>query len=197
MSDPYNAKNDGTGDQTAAIQNSISYTSSIGGDRKDSGVTTQPAQVYIPSGTYVLGSTLNLLTKTIFMGDPNDPPVLRAGPDFNGETLINGNDDSSGHHETPFFTQLRNVVLDITAIDSFTSITALQWGVAQSCAVGNLKIRMPLKTTGHSGINLEGGSTIAVTDVQITDGAIGIQNSNQQVNVSTRALLHSISCSYS
>lgn len=41
---------------------------------------------------------------------------------------------------------------------------------------------MPSNTASHIGINLSGGSTIAVTDVQITGGGIGIQNSNQQVN---------------
>lgn len=41
---------------------------------------------------------------------------------------------------------------------------------------------MPPNSNGHIGINLSGGSTIAVTDVQVTGGAIGIQNSNQQVN---------------
>lgn len=40
---------------------------------------------------------------------------------------------------------------------------------------------MPNDSTGHTGIWLQAGSTIAVTDVQITGGAIGIQNSNQQV----------------
>jgi len=40
---------------------------------------------------------------------------------------------------------------------------------------------MPSSSTGHTGILLQAGSTIAVTDVQITGGAIGIQNNNQQV----------------
>ena len=40
---------------------------------------------------------------------------------------------------------------------------------------------MPSSSTGHTGILLQAGSTIAVTDVQITGGAIGIQNHNQQV----------------
>ncbi|MCJ1448548.1 MAG: hypothetical protein MMC23_009065 [Stictis urceolatum] len=40
---------------------------------------------------------------------------------------------------------------------------------------------MPTSSTGHTGILLQAGSTIAVTEVQITGGAICIQNSNQQV----------------
>lgn len=41
---------------------------------------------------------------------------------------------------------------------------------------------MPSSSTGHTGILIEGGSTIAVTDIRITGGKVGIQNSNQQVN---------------
>lgn len=68
-----------------------------------------------------------------------------------------------------------------TAISASQKITALRWGVAQGCALGNIKINMPSSSTGHTGIWLQAGSTIAVTDVQITGGVIGIQNSNQQV----------------
>ena len=61
-------------------------------------------------------------------------------------------------------------------------IVALQWGVAQGCALGNVKINMPFGSGSQgTGILLQAGSTIAVTDVQITGGAIGIQNHNQQV----------------
>ena len=40
---------------------------------------------------------------------------------------------------------------------------------------------MPSSSTGHTGIRIDGGSTIAVADVQITGGAVGIYNTNQQV----------------
>jgi glucan 1,3-beta-glucosidase len=176
MSDPYGAANDGSGDQQQAIQNAISAND------RGQGVTTQPAQIFIPSGTYTIGSTLNLLMNTIIVGDPNDPPVLKAATGFNGDVFIMGYDKAAGQPETSFFTQLRNVIIDTTAIDGATSITALQWGVAQGCALGNVQIKMPTSSTGHTGINLQGGSTIAVTDTHIIGGAVGIQNSNQQVN---------------
>jgi hypothetical protein len=41
---------------------------------------------------------------------------------------------------------------------------------------------MPTSSTGHVVIAINGGSTIAVADVEITGGAVGIRNSNQQVN---------------
>lgn len=77
---------------------------------------------------------------------------------------------------------MRNVILDTTAIDRNRKFTALQWGVAQGCSLGNIKINMPSDSAGHTGIWLENGSTIIVADLQITGGAFGIQNSNQQVN---------------
>lgn len=61
-------------------------------------------------------------------------------------------------------------------------MVALQWGVAQGCAIGNVQIIMPNDSNGHIGIFLEAGSTIAVTDAYIQGGVIGIQNTNQQVN---------------
>ncbi|KAF9741995.1 hypothetical protein PMIN02_007890 [Paraphaeosphaeria minitans] len=175
----YGAKGDGTGDQTAAIQDALNDDSQ-GGNRYQGPLAAQPAHVFIPGGTYQLGSKLDLRKGTIIMGDPNNPPVLKAVAGFPGEVLIDGYDAASAP-ETSFMTQLRNVVVDTTALSPSQKITALRWGVAQGCALGNVKINMPSSSTGHTGIWLQAGSTIAVTDVQITGGAIGIQNNNQQV----------------
>ncbi|KAJ5226058.1 hypothetical protein N7468_007283 [Penicillium chermesinum] len=174
----YDAKADGSGDQTGNIQNAINDNGSHG---QRSGVTQYPAEVFLPGGTYQLGSTLKLRVGTVITGDPLNPPVLKASSGFNGNLLINGS-DADYQPETTFMTLLRNVVIDTTAIDAGTEITALQWGVAQGSGLTNVKINMPDSSTGHTGIDLKGGSTIAVTDVQITGGKVGIKNSNQQVN---------------
>jgi len=88
----YGAKNDGSGDQTAAIQSALN-TDGRGGNRYSSGVVTaEPAHVFLPGGTYTLGSQLDLRLGTIIMGDPQNPPVLKAAPGFSGGTLINGYD---------------------------------------------------------------------------------------------------------
>ncbi|KAJ5656857.1 hypothetical protein N7507_008807 [Penicillium longicatenatum] len=177
----YSAVADGSGDQTSAIQNAINDDGS-GGSRKGQGVTRYPAEVFLPGGTYQLGSALDLRVGTVITGDPLNPPVLKASSDFDGDTLINGYDSGNGAAETSFMTLLRNVVIDTTALSADTTITALQWGVAQGSGLTNVRINMPSSSTGHTGINISGGSTIAVTDVQITGGKIGIKNSNQQVN---------------
>ena len=43
------------------------------------GTTGQPAVVYIPSGSYTLNSPLQLYVGTVLIGDPLNPPVLKAG----------------------------------------------------------------------------------------------------------------------
>ncbi|KAL1961817.1 hypothetical protein VTN77DRAFT_1029 [Rasamsonia byssochlamydoides] len=177
----YSVSNDGTGDQTANLQKAID-TDGQGGSREGQGTTNHPAEVYLPAGTYQLGSTLNLRMGTILVGDPLNRPVIKAAPNFNGNTLVNGYDNAASVPEDSFFTLMKNVVLDTTAISPSTSFTALQWGVAQACGLTNVEINMPDNSSGHTGININGGSTIAVTDVTINGGVVGIQNSNQQVN---------------
>ncbi|KAE8356327.1 pectate lyase superfamily protein-domain-containing protein [Aspergillus coremiiformis] len=177
----YGANNDGSGNQTSSLQHAINDNGS-GGSRKSSGVTRYPAEVFLPGGTYQLGSTLELRVGTVITGDPLNPPVLKAASNFNGDTLVMGYDSGNGNPETSFMTLVRNVVLDTTALSADTKITALQWGVAQGSGLTNVQVQMPTASTGHTGIYIKAGSIIAVTDVRITGGAVGIKNSNQQVN---------------
>lgn len=160
----YGAKNDGSGNQTAALQNAID-SDGQGGSRQGKGATYMPAEVFLPGGVYTLGGTLTLRLGTTIVGDPLNKPVIKASSDFVGSYLVNGQDPASGHPETVFMVAMRNVILDTTAIDSSYSFTALQWGIAQGCALSNVEINMPQGSVGHIGMHLNGGSTIAVTDV--------------------------------
>ncbi|CAL5866717.1 uncharacterized protein PFLUO_LOCUS927 [Penicillium psychrofluorescens] len=177
----YSVVNDGSGDQTRNLQKAIDDDGN-GGSRKGKGVTRFPAEVFLPGGTYQLESTLNLTVGTIIVGDPMDPPILAAAANFRGQFLVMGYDEENGPPETSFMTLVKNVILDTAAINANSTITALQWGVAQGSGLTNVQIRMPIDSTWHTGIDIDAGSTIAVTDVYITGGAIGIKNSNQQVN---------------
>ncbi|KAJ5410866.1 uncharacterized protein N7487_005225 [Penicillium crustosum] len=177
----YSVVNDGSGNQTPKLQQAID-DDGVGGSRKGHGVTRYPAQVYLPGGVYQLETTLNLTVGTIIVGNPLNPPIIKAGPGFRGDYLIMGYDSHNGNPETSFATLVKNVILDTTALQPDRHVTALQWGVAQGSGLTNVKIRMPNDSTGHTGIDINAGSTIAVTDVHITGGAIGIKNSNQQVN---------------
>ncbi|KAJ5949866.1 Pectin lyase fold/virulence factor [Penicillium verhagenii] len=177
----YGVVNDGSGDQTAKLQKAIDDDGN-GGTRKGKGVTRYPAEVYLPGGTYTLGSTLTLTVGTIIVGDPQNPPVIRASPNFQGQFLVMGYDKNNGNPETSFMMLVKNVILDTTAVAPNTRITALQWGVAQGSGLTNVQVHMPTNSKGHTGIDIAAGSTIAVTDVRIVGGATGIINSNQQVN---------------
>src|SRR5439155_22094962 len=108
---------------------------------------------------------LDLRMGTIIVGDPNNPPVIKAAANFVGNTVVNGYDFATGHPETSFMTLLKNVIIDTTSVDKERNLLALQWGVAQGCGLTNVQIIMPNNSTGHVGISLDGGSTIAVTDV--------------------------------
>ncbi|KAJ5152681.1 Pectin lyase fold/virulence factor [Penicillium canariense] len=186
----YNVVNDGSGDQTPKLQKAIDDDGN-GGTRKGSGVTRHPAEVFLPGGIYQLGSTLTLTVGTIIVGDPRNPPIIRASPYFQGEFLIMGYDKNNGNPETSFMMLMKNVILDTATVPTTQSITALQWGVAQGAGLTNIQIRMPTGSSLHTGINIVAGSTIAVTDVTIIGGATGIINSNQQVNFKN---VHFISC---
>lgn len=160
----YGVANDGAGDQTANIQKAIDDIGAAG-SRKGSGVTRYPAEVYLPSGVYQLGSTLSLTVGTIIVGNPNNPPIIKASPSFRGQFLVMGYDNHNGNPETSFMTLVKNVILDTTAVDADVPITALQWGVAQGSGLTNLEVRMPTGPGTHTGIDIHAGSTIAVTDV--------------------------------
>ncbi|KAL5320242.1 hypothetical protein ACEPPN_011043 [Leptodophora sp. 'Broadleaf-Isolate-01'] len=156
----YGAKNDGSSDATPGIQAALNYYDGQNTRWSVGSKMAIPAHVFLPGGTYLLKSKLDLRVGTIIMGDPQNPPILKADPGFSGSVLVQGYD----------------------AINKDTSLVALQWGVAQGCALGNVRIIMPNDSNGHIGIFLQAGSTIAVTDTYIQGGAIGIQNTNQQCN---------------
>ena len=162
----YPAVGDGNADDTQALQNAINDDGK-GGNRYNNEVSTRPAEVFVPGGTYRLTKQLDLRLNTILVGDPNNMPVFKASSNFNGGTVVNGYDyathDSGG--TTAFFIAMKNVIIDTTSIAPDTTVVALQWGVAQACQLTNIKINMPTNSRGHTGIALDQGSTTAITDV--------------------------------
>lgn len=88
----WGAKDDGTGDSTAAIQAALNYYDDQTSRWSVGSKMSTPAHVFLPSGTYILGSKLDLRVGTIIMGDPQNLPILKAGPGFSGGVLIQGYD---------------------------------------------------------------------------------------------------------
>ena len=67
----FGAKGDGTTDDTAAINRALSQ-----GRNLMAKLTTQPAIVYLPPGTYVVSKTLQMAFYTFIQGNPLCPPKL-------------------------------------------------------------------------------------------------------------------------
>ncbi|KAF5671245.1 glycoside hydrolase family 55 [Fusarium heterosporum] len=159
-----------------AIQDAINS-----GDRHPQWLASQPRVVYLPGGTYEVKSTITLRTDTILMGDPIDPPIIKAATGFVGDFLLNGTDPSVEERgELSFAIGVKNIVLDTTTINAARGFHALNWGVAQVCQLQNLRIKMPTSRngTGHTGIRLGRGSTLGLADVRIENGML-TQASNQ------------------
>lgn len=168
----YNAVGDGSTDDTNALQKAINAIAAgpdpnSAGTRYNNEVTTRPALVFVPGGTYKLTKPLDMRLNTILVGDPLNRPIFKASSNFNGATLINGNDyaTNGASGTTNFFIGIKNIIIDTTNINPNTAVVALTWGVAQACQLTNIKIQMPSNSGGHVGIDLNQGSTTAVSDI--------------------------------
>ncbi|KAL3958846.1 hypothetical protein ACCO45_007008 [Purpureocillium lilacinum] len=175
----YKSVNSGDGD---AIQAAINDDN--GGKRHGQWLASQPRVVFIPGGTYEIKKTIYMNTDTILMGDPTNPPVLKAAAGFSGDqTLISGQDPTTKDSgELSFAVGLKNLVLDTTNIPGGNAFTALWWGVAQAAQLQNIKITMASSQNGqgHSGIRLGRGSTLGLSDVRVERGQNGIWHDGHQ-----------------
>ncbi|KJZ77440.1 Glucan endo-1,3-beta-glucosidase BGN13.1 [Hirsutella minnesotensis 3608] len=175
----FKAVKPGDGD---AIQ--IAINENHGGKRHGRWFASQPRVVYIPPGTYEIKKTIYMNTDTILMGDPTNPPILKAAAGFPGEQiLLSGHDPTTGEKgEESFAVGLKNLVLDTTSIPGGKEFTALYWGVAQAAQLQNIKITMAYSKNGkgHSGIRLGRGSTLGLSDVRVERGLNGIWHDGHQ-----------------
>ncbi|KAM0247909.1 hypothetical protein ACHAQJ_009656 [Trichoderma viride] len=165
----------------ASLQSAIDSDGSS--SRQNEWLASQPRVVYIPPGTYELSSTLNMRTDTILFGDATNPPIIKAAAGFSDSVLVNGQDPSTGvAGELSFAVGLKNLILDTSAVDGSSSISALYWGVAQACQLQNIKITLAPSSNGqgHTGIQLGRGSTLALADVRIENGQTGIWHNGHQ-----------------
>lgn len=171
-SSPYNAAGDGSTDDTDAIQNAINDDGSDG-SRFWNSLSTRPAEVFLPGGTYVLTKRLDIPLNTILAGDPNDPPIIKASSAFLADTLIDAHQNHPDHGELNFFMAIKNIQIDTTAFNKDSQLTAINWAVAQACQLTNVNITMPFSSGGHTGISMFGGSATALANV-VSTGVIRI-----------------------
>ncbi|OAA68257.1 Pectin lyase fold protein [Niveomyces insectorum RCEF 264] len=182
----YGARGDGVTDDTQAINNAIADGNRCGQGCASS--TTTPAVVYFPAGTYLLSSSILPFYLTQLVGDAANPPTLKAaGPGFTGQGLIDGDPYYASENlnwlaTNVFYRQVRNFVIDTTAIPPGTAATGIHWPTAQATSLQNVRFNMPTAPgVAHVGLFIEsGGSGGFMSDLTFVGGASGASLGNQQ-----------------
>ncbi|KAF3935337.1 hypothetical protein ABW19_dt0208341 [Dactylella cylindrospora] len=200
----YGAKGDGVTDDTDAINAAASAGGRCEGDCGSSSVLG--AVVYFPSGTYVISKPIFQHYYTQFIGNPNDRPILKATANFKGIAMIDsdfyipGGDGAQWYiNQSNFFRQIRNFILDITAMpavvrdgESEWVPTALHWQVAQATSLYNIHFVMSTAPGNNQiGIFMENGSGGFISDLTFFGGQYGMRCGAQQF---TARDLHFTSC---
>lgn len=120
------------------------------------GTTGQDAVVYIPSGTYLMEGSLQLYVGTVLMGDPINPPVLKASASFPNDHIIYGKDPNQQGPDN-FYITVKNIIIDSTNFPADNTIALLDWTVSQGTQLTNVVFNMPDYSTGHTGITNDYG----------------------------------------
>ena len=157
---------DGATDDTVAINNAIGSGGRCSPVDCESSTTT-PAIVYFPAGTYLVSSSIIDFYETQLIGNPNCLPTIRASPDFtlpsgnlgiiDGNIYLGGPNLGFGSTNT-FYRQVRNFVIDMTAIPPSSLIRGIHWPTAQATSLQNIVFNMSDAVgTQHRGIFIEEG----------------------------------------
>jgi glucan 1,3-beta-glucosidase len=181
----FGAKGDGTTDDTAAINAAISSGNRCAPGTCASSLLT-PAVVYFPAGTYVVSQPIIDYYFTQIIGNPNCMPVIKASASFTGAWVIDGDQYQStgnlGYGATNiFWRQIRNLVIDMTAVSPNTLLRGVHWPTGQATSLQNLVFKMSaVPGTQHEGLFIESGSGGFITDLVFNGGNIGANIGNQQ-----------------
>ncbi|KAL2137570.1 hypothetical protein VTI28DRAFT_9036 [Corynascus sepedonium] len=173
----YGADSSGKEDSSDAFNHAINAW-----NRTANTVTTLPAYIYVPPGTYLIKKPIQMLVNTFLIGDPLHPPTLVGDPALESDPVIRGFDSHQGKAGSSknFYMAVRNLRIDTTKMPSNIAASAIDWSVSQGCSLTNVHIRMP-PSSGHIGITMnEGGSGTIISDCSFTGGAIGLRLANQQ-----------------
>ncbi|KAF5983754.1 beta-1,3 exoglucanase [Fusarium bulbicola] len=183
----FGAIGDGVADDTAAINAAISEgVRCIPGVCK--GSTISPATVYIPAGTYLISNSLIDLYYTQIIGDPTNRPVIKASASFSKQSfgLIDGNPYlSTGalawNSTNVFFRQIRNLVLDTTALPPDFPAVGIHWPSSQATAITNCVFQLStVPGNQHTGLLIEEGSGGLLNDLYFFGGGNATVLGNQQ-----------------
>ena len=181
----FGAKGDGISDDTAAINAAISSGGRCAPGTCGSSTTT-PAIVYFPPGTYVVSAPVIDYYYTQLIGNPGCLPVIKASAGFQGRWVVDGDEyQSSGSlgwgATNVFWRQIRNFVIDMTAIPAGSLVAGIHWPTGQASSLQNIVFQMSEAAGNlHQGLFIEEGSGGFVTDLVFYGGAQGLNVGNQQ-----------------
>lgn len=142
--------------------------------------TITPAIVYIPPGTYLVYAPVIMPYNTLAIGDALNMPTLKAHPSFQGIALLDPDPYYPGGaswyaNQDNFFRQVRNLILDITALPLGTG-HCIHWQVAQATSLQNLVFNMRVgggEANQQQGIFMENGSGGFMRDLIFNGGGTG------------------------
>ena len=105
---------------------------------------------------------------TQLIGNANSLPVIKATAGFTGLGLIDADPyQSSGNQgwtsTNVFYRQVRNLILDLTAIPAATAATGIHWPTAQATSLQNVRIIMTASSSSQQqGIFIENGEFLFI-----------------------------------
>lgn len=181
----YGALGDGSTDDTDAINKAVSDGNRCGLGCDSS--TTTPALVYFPPGTYMVSKPIIQYYYSQFVGDALTPPTLKAMPSFEGFAVIdadpynylNGTAVNWYTNQNNFYRQIRNFVIDMTAIEKKNG-AGIHWQVSQATSLQNIRFEMIKGDSEQSGLFIDNGSGGFMSDLTFNGGNIGAFVGSQQ-----------------
>lgn len=149
------------------------------------GSTEQPALIYVPLGTYLVSSSIQLYVDIQVVGDAINLPTIKATSNFSpsNESIVAGFDPGTGS-TTNFYIGLRSLNIDSTSVSSNATVSLLNRAVSKATNLIKVNFTM-LVGSQHTGIVMNGGNGgggfgTFLGDLTFVGGLIGIYLNNQQ-----------------
>ncbi len=184
----FGAKGDGITDDTSAIQNAISNNGRCSAALECQGSASEPGLVYFPQGTYLISATIQVDYYTHLVGDPSgiQLPTIKCSSGFHAGYVIdadpyNNHGSLTWDSTNNFFRKIRNLRIDMTAINPNIGSSGIHWPVGQATNLQNLVFEMSTAAgTQQQGIFMESGSGSFTADLVFIGGKLGAMFGNQQ-----------------
>lgn len=180
----FGARGDGVTDDTAAINLAIS-TGNRCAPGSCASSTTTPAVVYFPAGTYLVTGDIIDYYYTTLIGNPICLPTIKVGSNYTGAFVIDGDpygaNGLSYGATNVFWRQIRNFIIDTTAVPASTQAVGIHWPTGQATSITNVVFNLNDQTgTQHWGLFIEEGSGGFFGDLIFYGGLYGLNVGNQQ-----------------